>query len=848
MAYRPFFGNLIEPGGDPATGAKLSTYIKNTSTPLPMFTDSAGAVPATNPIIADADGRFRVYFNDALNYTVQARTSDGATAILEADITAGVISIDFIAGQLWHSDWSQPLSEPLSWTDQASAATVTLADVEANNIRITGTTTITAFGAASDGTRKVLRFADKLTLTHNATSLIMPEGMNVITEAGDVAVFVSEGGSNWRCISYLRARPPTRLNILDFGARNTGNTAHRSSNNNAFAAAIAAVVAAGSGVIYVPRGEYQLSATINLPDYCTLEGDGYFSILNFGTLGGSGHTGAGIDLGNNTIIAIRDIHVTQATGDGISSAASGGSNPHEFGFERVWSRYNGGHGFNLDDAYAVRLGGCVATNNTSNGFNLPGFHTSLSFDQCQASTNGGKGYSINDAVYLVMQACGSDDNTGSAYYFTNIGGGVVHGCGSERNAKGFVLEASNALIASATADDINGLAFIGCFGVDNTSTSFLEATSSDSRPIKFTFQDCNDLNSIGGTSVSLSGSVTAVRIGGTFEGSVSVSGAATINYIGGTTPAANKFEYFDSASTKALGDVTSDARSLLADSSVPRLGQARTWTAAQTHSADIEMSGGANIELGDLNSAGELRLRTGFAVNASGGSGLKEQDHSGGNSDGLGIYGHDGVSIWAAQTKQINVTNGVVTFPTITTTASAANAFLDNGASNSLLRSTSSLRYKSGIEDADGKYADALMEVRPVWYRSTSQADNPDWGWFGFIAEEVAVELPQLVHWSYLDTDYELVTHEVEIDVVYRAERQVQIVGEDGKLAPQTLIEEMPGKKTVQRTRRELKPGAVKVPDGVQYERFTVLHHLTLQRQAKRIKELEELLVAVVGE
>ena len=44
---------------------------------------------------------------------------------------------------------------------------------------------------------------------------------------------------------------------------------------------------------------------------------------------------------------------------------------------------------------------------------------------------------------------------------------------------------------------------------------------------------------------------------------------------------------------------------------------------------------------------------------------------------------------------------GAVQFPAIGTTASAANAFIDGGAANSLLRSTSSLKYKADIEPLD---------------------------------------------------------------------------------------------------------------------------------------------------
>lgn len=87
----------------------------------------------------------------------------------------------------------------------ASSATVNIGAAAANAITITGTTTITAFDSIADGAIRVLTFADALTLTHNATSLILPGGANITTAAGDVAVMLSLGSGNWRCIAYQRA-------------------------------------------------------------------------------------------------------------------------------------------------------------------------------------------------------------------------------------------------------------------------------------------------------------------------------------------------------------------------------------------------------------------------------------------------------------------------------------------------------------------------------------------------------------------------------------------------------------------------------------------------------------------
>jgi len=90
-------------------------------------------------------------------------------------------------------------------TDVASATTTDLGAVASNYVRITGTTTITGLGTVSAGIWKVVRFAAALTLTHNATSLILPGAASILTAAGDMAMFVSEGSGNWRCVYYFQA-------------------------------------------------------------------------------------------------------------------------------------------------------------------------------------------------------------------------------------------------------------------------------------------------------------------------------------------------------------------------------------------------------------------------------------------------------------------------------------------------------------------------------------------------------------------------------------------------------------------------------------------------------------------
>ena len=162
--------------------------------------------------------------------------------------------------------------------------------------------------------------------------------------------------------------------------------------------------------------------------------------------------------------------------------------------------------------------------------------------------------------------------------------------------------------------------------------------------------------------------------------------------------------------------------------------------------------------------------------------------------------------------------NGSARFPGLSTTASAANAFLDSTSSNNLLRSTSSLRYKKNIEDLEPTRSKAILGLRPVWYRSLADADRSDWSWYGLIAEEVAEVEPRLVHWAYADDAYDCVYETVE--------------NEDGTTAE--ILKE-----------KTLKLDAEMVPDGVQYDRLTVLLLDVVKRQQQAIETLEAKVAAL---
>jgi hypothetical protein len=180
----------------------------------------------------------------------------------------------------------------------------------------------------------------------------------------------------------------------------------------------------------------------------------------------------------------------------------------------------------------------------------------------------------------------------------------------------------------------------------------------------------------------------------------------------------------------------------------------------------------------------------------------------------------------AASEKMRITSGGAIHFPGVGTTASAANAFLDNSATpaNQLLRSTSSIRYKTDIETLESERADNfILNARPVWYRSLAEADRKEWGWYGLIAEEVAEVDPRLVHWSYPESEYD----KFEINV----KKERVIVDEHGNETTEPYTETI--------VDRKLKEDAQLAPDGVQYDRLTVMLLDVVKRQQQEIESLK---------
>ena len=170
----------IQPGKALVIGQWV--IIAQTSTPANYM---AGQITAHN----DLTGSLTV------NVTITGGSGTAASWVVALTAPVGQILAGTLTGAL---EYAAPAS-------LASAATVNIGAAASNLVTITGTTTITSLGTAAAGVVRKVTFAGALTLTHNATSLILPGAANITTASGDVAEFVAIGGSNWRCTNYTSA-------------------------------------------------------------------------------------------------------------------------------------------------------------------------------------------------------------------------------------------------------------------------------------------------------------------------------------------------------------------------------------------------------------------------------------------------------------------------------------------------------------------------------------------------------------------------------------------------------------------------------------------------------------------
>lgn len=166
------------------------------------FAGASWASGDFGPIVARAGAEIAAgiftYNGTSFAQTTPLYTSNSNAAVPFSSGAQGEVYCDLLAAWV----------ELINFTEisVASAATCDIGGtaVQGAKVVISGTTTITLLGTGTNKFRLV-RFSGILTLTHNATSLILPGGVNITTAAGDTAIFLSDSTGNWRCWAYQPA-------------------------------------------------------------------------------------------------------------------------------------------------------------------------------------------------------------------------------------------------------------------------------------------------------------------------------------------------------------------------------------------------------------------------------------------------------------------------------------------------------------------------------------------------------------------------------------------------------------------------------------------------------------------
>lgn len=177
------------------TGSKTLAIQPGKALVIGQFVTIASAGTPANYMAGQITAHNDLTGSLTVNVTTTGGSGTAASWVVALTAPVGQVLAGTLTGAL---EYAAPAS-------LASASTVSIGGAASNLVTVTGTTTITSLGTAAAGVVRKVTFAGALTLTHNATSLILPGAANITTASGDVAEFVALGGSNWRCTNYTSA-------------------------------------------------------------------------------------------------------------------------------------------------------------------------------------------------------------------------------------------------------------------------------------------------------------------------------------------------------------------------------------------------------------------------------------------------------------------------------------------------------------------------------------------------------------------------------------------------------------------------------------------------------------------
>jgi hypothetical protein len=257
-------GDLNLTGTLNITGAINTTTVTNTNvTDLTITVNDGGSTPTDDTAGIQVEGTGNTVVGGLFYRAASATSWSVGTGVSQQDIV-GLTAIQTLTNKTLTSPTlttpvlgvatgtSLVLSGKLDeakFADLPSASTTNIGVAAGTYGNITGSTSITAFDTVQAGVRRVVTFTGILTLTHNATSLILPTAANITTAAGDCATFISLGSGNWICTQYQRATGLALATASSAYFRRTVVSGTQDSVNKVFT--IANTVAAGSEHVWI---------------------------------------------------------------------------------------------------------------------------------------------------------------------------------------------------------------------------------------------------------------------------------------------------------------------------------------------------------------------------------------------------------------------------------------------------------------------------------------------------------------------------------------------------------------------------------------------------------------------
>lgn len=395
---------FLSVAGSPITtnGTLAITY---SGTALPVANGGTGATSLTAyaPVFGGTTSTGAVQ-SGTVGSAGQVLTSNGAGAVP----TFQAAGSGFIGGTL-----TSALNEAPPVTI-ASGTSVAIGAAAANSISISGASPIISFDTIASGAVRRLVFQGGTTLTHNATSLILPSGANITAAAGDVAWMESIGSGNWRCIGYQKANgtPLVSGNLVNF---TEGVNAIAPNVAVPAVQLLAANAAANVDVVFSPKGIGSLLA--QSPDNAATGGN---------------------KRGANAVDWQTLRTVAASVAGGIGSAILGG-NDNSISTGRTYSVICGGDGNSHISGTRSFIGS--GSNNVNSGTNsgiLSGFNCSISSNY---SSSGGRSANVSADYGVAFGFTVSADGIGSSargQYATarGITGADAWGSGSQAGTAG----------------------------------------------------------------------------------------------------------------------------------------------------------------------------------------------------------------------------------------------------------------------------------------------------------------------------------------------------------------------------------------------------------------------------